>query len=179
MGKKGEREVSFHDVRDRLYSRAVIRSDAWNVRNVNERRDRQYVTCHFHSRSDQAENFILCSDCSRPIRRDGVYWIDTRSLFFSALIKSTGRYYPLDGDGLRGLLAPLDSIKNGIRGQQRGYVTWVITSSRVNIYAILDAMVQRIYILVRKTLQRRSLSISFLLSTTQQCIAWNFILQFK
>lgn len=97
--ERGKRQVSFHDVRDRLYSRAVIRSDAWNVRNVNERRDRRYVTCHFHLRSDQAENFILCSDCSRPIRRDGVYWIDTRSLFFSALIKSTGRYYPLDGGG--------------------------------------------------------------------------------
>lgn len=164
--RKREWQVSFHDVRDSLYSRAVIRSDAWNVRNVNERRDRQYVTCHFHSRSDQAENFILCSDCSRPIRRDGVYWIDTRSLFFSALIKSIGWYYPLDG-GLRGLLAPLDSIKNGIRGQQRGYVTWVITSSRVNIY-VEDAMMQCIYILVRKTFQRRSLSIFSPLSNTQQ-----------
>lgn len=95
-------KAGFHDVRDRLYSRAVIRNDAWNVRNVNERRDRRYVTCHFHSRSDQAENFILCSNCSRPIRRDDVYWIDTRSLFFSTLIKSISRYYPLDG-GLRGL----------------------------------------------------------------------------
>lgn len=99
--------------------------------------------------ADQAENFIL-SVTIVLARSDVTAFIGSIygfSLFFSSLVKKkkaeekrktlTDIIRAVYGGLCQRIRAAttLDSIKNGIRGQQRGYVTWVITSNRANTHA--------------------------------------------